>query len=166
MKQNITKRRKKKLPKKIKNLVKKKQPPNIVRYHNCKNINNEVFINDLNECFTENTEFLSFDYFKRTTDKTLAKYAPIKKGYVRANQASFVNKNINKEIMKRSCLRNKFLSTKSNIDRKTYSKQSNICVTLIRQEKENFYSKLINTWDITDNKTFWKMVKHFFADKI
>ena len=57
MKQNITKRRKKKLPKKIKNLVKKKQPPNIVRYHNCKNINNEVFINDLNECFTENTVF-------------------------------------------------------------------------------------------------------------
>ena len=77
-----------------------------------------------------------------------------------------MNKNINKEIMKRRRLRNKFLSTKSNIDRKTYSKQSNICVTLIRQEKENFYSKLINTWDITDNKTFWKMVKPFFAYKI
>ena len=50
---------KRSLPKTIKNLVKKKQPPNVVRYHNCENINNEV--NDLNECFTENTEFLSFD---------------------------------------------------------------------------------------------------------
>ena len=68
------------LPKGVKRSCQRKQPPNIVGYHNCKNINNEVFINDLNECFTENTEFLSFDYFKRTTDKTLAKYAPLKKG--------------------------------------------------------------------------------------
>ena len=76
-----------------------------------------------------------------------------------------MNKDINKQIRKRSLLRNKFLNTKCGIDRKAYNKQRNICVTLIRQEKKNFHSKL-KTWDITDNKTFWKKVKPFFTDKI
>ena len=66
-----------------------------------------------------------------------------------------MNKKINKEIMKKSRLRNKFLSTKSDIDRKAYNKQRNLCVSLIRKEKKNFFSN-INTNDITDNKTFCK----------
>ena len=67
--------------------------------------------------------------------------------------------------MKRSCLRNKFLHSKSDIDKKAYNKQRNICVTLIRQEKKNFYSNL-NMRDITDNKMFWKKVRPLFTDKI
>ena len=66
--------------------------------------------------------------------------------------------------MKRSRLRNKFLNTKSDIDRKAYNKQRNLCVSLIRSEIKNFFSN-INTCDITD-KTFWKTVKPFFTDKI
>ena len=67
--------------------------------------------------------------------------------------------------MKRSRLRNKFLNTKSDIDRKAYNKQRNLCASLIRSEKKNFFSN-VNTSDITDNKTFWKTVKPFFTDKI
>ena len=73
-----------------------------------------------------------------------------------------MNKNINKEIMKKSRLRNKFLNTESDINRKACNKQHNIWV---RQEKKNFYSKL-KTWDITDNKNFWKKVKPLFTYKI
>ena len=40
--------------------------------------------------------------------------------------------------MKMPCLRNKFLNTKSGIDRKVYNKQRNICVSLIRSEKSFF----------------------------
>ena len=109
-------------------------------------------------------KFLLLDFFKRTTNNTLEKYAP-KKWYVTANQGPFMNKNINKEIMKRSRIRNKFLNTKNNIDMKTYNCQHSISVTLTRQEKKNFYSKL-NTWDITDNATFLKKVKPFLKDKI
>ena len=57
----------------------KKRPPNIVRYRNYKSFINEVFINNFNEYFIENTEFLSFDSFKKTIDKTLEKYASLKK---------------------------------------------------------------------------------------
>ena len=67
--------------------------------------------------------------------------------------------------MKRSRLRNKFLNTKSDFDRKTYNKQRNLCVSLIRREKKNFFNN-ISTRDITDNKTFWKTVKPLFTDKI
>ena len=67
--------------------------------------------------------------------------------------------------MKRSLLRNKFLHSKSDLDRKAYNKQRNICVTLIRQEKKNFYSNL-NMRHATDNKMFWKKVRPLFTDKI
>ena len=67
--------------------------------------------------------------------------------------------------MKRSRLRNKFLNTKSDIDRKAYNAQRNLCVTLIRQAKKRFFSNL-DTCDITDNKTFWKTVKPFLTDKV
>ena len=67
--------------------------------------------------------------------------------------------------MKRSRLRNKFLNTKSDIDRKAYNKQRNLCVSLIRREKKNFFDN-ISTHDITDNKTFWKKVKPLFTYKI
>ena len=67
--------------------------------------------------------------------------------------------------MKRSRLRNKFLNTKSDIDRKAYNKQRNLCVSLIRREKKNFFNN-ISTRDITDNKTFWKTVKPLFTDKV
>ena len=67
--------------------------------------------------------------------------------------------------MKRSRLRNKFLNTKSDIDRKACNKQRNLCVSLIRSEKRKFFSN-IKTSDITDNKTFWKTVKPFFTNKI
>ena len=72
---------------------------------------------------------------------------------------------LNKEIMKSLRLRNKFSSTKSDVDRKAYNKQQNLCVFLIRNEKKNFFSN-IKTSDITDHKTFWKTVKPFFIDKI
>ena len=114
---------------------------------------------------TSESNDLEFDRFKTALDKAIQRHAPIKKWYVRANQAPFINKKINKEIMKRSRLRNKFLNTKSDIDRKAYNKQRNLCVSLIRSEKNNFFSN-INTSDITDNKTFWKTVKPFFTDKI
>ena len=67
---------------------------------------------------TSDNNDLEFDRFKTAFDETIQRHAPIKRRYVRANQAPFINKKINKEIMKRSRLRNKFLSTKSDIDRK------------------------------------------------
>ena len=107
--------------------------------------------NSIIQIISENND-LVFDRFKTALDEAIQRHAPIKKRFVRANQAPFINKKINKEIMKRSRLRNKLLNTKSDIDRKAYNKQRNLYVSLISSEMKNFLSN-INTGDITDNKT-------------
>ena len=117
----------------------KKQKTKIVTYRNYKHFSNKAFMfavkNSIIEMTSEKND-LEFDRFKTALDKAIQSHASIKKRYVRANQAPFINKKINKEIMKRSRLRNKFLNTKSDIDRKAYNKQRNLCVSLIRSEKK------------------------------
>ena len=146
----------------------KKLKTNIVTCQNYKHFSNEVFMldvkNSIIQMTSENND-LEFDRFKTALDEAIQRHAPIKKQYVRAKEASFINKKINKEIMKRSRLRNKFLNPKSDINRKANNKHRNLCVSLIRSEKKNFFSN-INASDITANKTFWNRVKPFFIDKI
>ena len=108
----------------------KKKKPNIITYRSYKHFDNEAFLTDiqnhLSEEYDQNPD-LTFSTFKRSIYNILELHAALKKRYVRANQGSFINKKISKEIMKRSCLRNKFLNSKSDIDRKAYNKQRNYC---------------------------------------
>ena len=62
--------------------------------------------------------------------------------------------------MKRSLLSNKFLNRKTYTDRKAYNAQQNLC-----QVKKKFVSNL-NTYDVTDNKTFSNAVKPLLTDKV
>ena len=79
---------------------------------------------------------ISFGTFKGTVDNILRKHAPIKKRHVHANQGSFINSKIHKEVMRRTHLRNKFLDSKTDADRIAYNKQRNYCASLIRKEKK------------------------------
>ena len=54
----------------------------------------------------------------------LNKRAPMKQKYHRANQGRFMTKNVHKAIMKRSRLRNKFLSDRTEMPRKEYKKKT------------------------------------------
>ena len=47
----------------------------------------------------------------------------MKQTYPRANQRRFMTKNLRKAIMKRSRLRNKFLSDRTEMSQKEYKKQ-------------------------------------------
>ena len=48
--------------------------------------------------------------------------------------------------------------------KKAHSAQRNLCVSLVRKAKLDYYNKL-NHKKVSDNKTFWKTVKPFFTDK-
>ena len=48
---------------------------------------------------------------------------------------NYMNKRLSKEIMKKYRLRNKFLNTKSDLDKKVYNKQRNYVVSLLRKKK-------------------------------
>ena len=75
-----------------------------------------------------------------------------------------MNKTLQKEIMKRSRLRNIFLKTKTKADKTAYNKQRNHCVSLTRKTKKDYYSNLDEKC-VIDNKKFWKTVKPFLSDK-
>ena len=92
------------------------------------------------------------------------KVAPLKQEYIRNNNVPFMNKDITKAIMKRTRLRNNYLKNRCDANRKAYNVQRNLCVSLVRKAKLDYYNKL-NHKEVSDNKTFWKTVKPFFTDK-
>ena len=73
-------------------------------------------------------------------------------------------KNLHKEIMKRSRSRNKYLKSKSLTDRKNYNVQRNFCKKLLRTTKKEYFNNL-DTKKVTDNKTFWRTVVPAFSSK-
>ena len=143
-----------------------KQKPTIVHYRKFKNFNNDAFLKDLKEilALSCNEKTIPYSKLRESVNVTLEKNAPSKTRYVRANQAPYMNKKLSKEIMKRSRLRNKFLNTRSELDRKVYNKQRNYVVNLLRNVKKEFYGNL-NTNVLTENRTFWKTVKPFLSEK-
>ena len=75
-----------------------------------------------------------------------------------------MNKNLQKAIMNRSRLLNRYRKEKSEATRSAYKRQRNFCVKLLRKTKKEFYKNL-NVKYITENKLFWKTVKPSFTDK-
>ena len=76
-----------------------------------------------------------------------------------------MSKELNKAIMTRSRLRNKYLKEKSADSKIAYDKQRNYCVNLLRRTKKKYFAN-INISSITDNKKLWETVKPLFSDKI
>ena len=139
-----------------------KQTPKVVYYRDYKKFSNDLFRNDIlqAQALTDTKENV-----QTTIVNIFNEHAPPqKRRYVRANQAPFMNKKLSKEIMTRSRLRNKFLKTKTDANRKAYNKQRNSCVSLFRREKKSFFNNL-DIKKIVDNKRFWRTVKPFFSDK-
>ena len=96
--------------------------------------------------------------------KVLNNHAPLKKRYIRANNAPFMNSVLCKAIMLRSKLRNNYIKNKTTAARNLYKKQRNYCVSLFRNEKRNFYNNL-DTKLFSDNKKFWEHIKPLFSNK-
>ena len=78
------------------------------------------------------------DAIKQIFIDVLDKLAPVKHKYVRANQAPFMNKTLNKSVMDRSRLKNKYLKNNTQENWLAYKKQRNSCVSLFRKEKKVF----------------------------
>ena len=87
-------------------------------------------------------------YVSLLTD-TINRHAPIKLRYVRANDQPFMTKELRKEHMKRSRLRNKYLKDKNDDNTEAYKRQRNKCVSLL---KKTTYFGNLNPSAICDNK--------------
>ena len=132
----------------------KKMHPRVTNYRSYRDFSNETFRAFLINNFS-NVVFVNKDdelqKFCQVTMDTLNSFAPIKKKYVPGNQMPFMTKNLSKEIMTRSRLRNKHLKHKTEENRLLYTQQRNKCVSLLRKTKMNYCGNL-NEKGITDNK--------------
>ena len=76
-----------------------------------------------------------------------------------------MTKNLHKAIMKRSRLRKKFLSNRTEMSRKEYKKQRKFCVNLLKRAKKEHFANL-DMNSISDNKKYWQIVKPLFSNKV
>ena len=116
-----------------------KQKPRVLIYCNYKFFNNTLFRDQvLNKLTNSNLQTSDKDlkHFKETCLSVVNTIAPLKSRFIRANQASFINKEIQRAVMIRSKLRKKILKSRSKSDKKAYNKQRNKCVTLLRKTKK------------------------------
>ena len=81
----------------------------------------------------------------------LNKVAPLKTKFLRANHSKFVIKDLSKAIMLRIKLRNQFLKKRILEARTKNNKQKNICVSLVKNAKRNYYENL-DLKDTNDKK--------------
>ena len=143
----------------------RKYPAKIVTYRDYRNYSKSNFHNELKEAMiNENLYEVSNDTFVHKTMEIIDRHVPLKQKYIRANQGPFMTKDLQKAIMVRSKLKNKFNLLKTQSAYTNYKKQRNLCTYLLRKAKRNYYSNL-NPCKITDNKKFWKIVKPLFSDK-
>ena len=104
-----------------------KQPPQIVTYWNYKNYNKELFEKDIQIKLSEfDIENIPYETFTNIFIDILNLHAPLKTKCLRANHSKFISKELSKEIMLRSKLRNKFLEGKTDETKTKYRKQRNI----------------------------------------
>ena len=95
--------------------------------------------------------------------EVLDRHAPLKMKYIRGNDQPFVTKELRKEHMKRSRLRNKYRKNQTVNNEVLYKKQRNLCVNLLKKVKTSYYENLKPS-SISDNKMFWKTVKPLFSE--
>lgn len=84
----------------------------------------EKMTSELSKVVSENSS-KGFKKFLGVFKKTLNMYAPLSKKCIRGKNYPFMNRMLSKQITKRTRLKNKFLNSKSEDDKKNYSKQRN-----------------------------------------
>ena len=77
--------------------------------------------------------------FMKTVFRIFNKHAPIKRKYIRAKEALFMTKDLHKVIMKRSKLRNIFLTSRTLSDSKNYTSQRNFCEKTVKKHQKNLF---------------------------
>ena len=144
-----------------------KLEPKIINYRNYRYFSNDRFrekvTSELSKVVLENSD-KGFNKFLVVSKEALNMYASLKKKYIRGNNSPFMNRTLSKEIIKRSRLRNKFLKSKSEADKKNYVKQRNYCVSLLRRTKKEYYGNL-DPRKVVYYRAFLRTVKPFLSNK-
>ena len=95
--------------------------PNVVNYRDYQKFRSDEFKAESdNEMLKHDINNMEYQYFFDISVEILSKQTPMKQKYLRANQGRFLTKNVLKAIMKRSGLRNNYLSDRTEMSQKEY----------------------------------------------
>ena len=140
-----------------------KNKPCEILYRDYKNFNSESFNEDLQKKLSI-TQINTCEQLEDTFLSVLNMQAPLKKKLLRANHSQYATKVLRKAIMRRSKLEKIYLKKQAKESLKAYKKQKNYCSKLYKKERKKFFDNF-NTSVVSDNKTFWKVIKPFFTNK-
>ena len=76
-----------------------------------------------------------------------------------------MTKELRAAIVQMSKLRQKFLKERTNDSKHLYNRQRNLCVSLLRKTKRDYFKQL-NNKVISDNKKFWQTISPLFLEKV
>ena len=88
----------------------------------------------------------------------------IKKETIKGKLFTICNYSLEKSIMKRSKLDKIYFKKKTSESLKAYKKQKNYCSMLYKKERKKYFDNH-NTSILSDDQTFWKVIKPFFINK-
>ena len=94
----------------------------------------------------------------------LDRHAPLKTKILRGNNQQHVTKDLRKQIMKRSRLKNKAIKSQKPEDWADYKRQRNLVVSMNKKAKKVLFDT-VNVNSPQGPKSFWKTFKLFFSNK-
>ena len=122
--------------------------PKVLSKRCFKNFSEQSFLQDLKQGLSNTGNFSDFN--------SEFKNAPIKTSKVHGNAKPHVNKNLRKEIMKRSNLKNIANKSGKTEDKKSYKIQRNVVTKLNKKLKKAYFKAKIPKGK--DVKHFWNFV--------
>ena len=137
----------------------KKFEPKKLTYRNFKQFDSDQFKLDICNSMSAVRTHAAFE---KNFVSILDKHAPKKTKILRGNQKPHFNKNLRKQIMIRSRLKNKANKSKNPIDIVKFKRQRNLVTNLNKQAKLQYFEKLSVD---CNSKPFWKACKPYFSNK-
>ena len=144
-----------------------KSKTKVIFYRSCKKFKQSNSLCSLKKANFDCLKNDPYQNYNLLTNKFLGivnKHAPLKKKFVRGNNAPFMNREFQKEIYVRSRLRNKYWVEPTTENKVAYQKQRNKCVKIRRKSIKRYMDK-VSEKGIETNKSFWNFVKPFLTNK-
>ena len=137
-----------------------KLPPKKIFYRDFSKFDSEKYQNDIkHETISDETNLSKLNY---CLESVMDRHAPIKTKIVRGNNQAHMSKDLRKEIMTRSRLKNIYNKSQSLKDLLAYKKQRNYVVSMNRKKKKRFFKNL--SIDKNNNSNdFWSYCKPLFS---
>ena len=143
-----------------------KQSPSIIRYRDYKNFDLEKFCVELvNSLNSFNGKTINYEHFEGILIRLIGKHAPLKEKYVRANNASFMNKNLSKVFMTRSRCEINFSAIQVLLMKVTIRSIGIFVLTWCEKKRGNFIVIWRSRWLLT-TKSFGELWDPCFRKNI